>query len=1147
MSYRTLFFTALLAALHSVALAQLPQPRLYGVQPPGGQQGQTVEVSLVGDDLEEITTLIFDHPGLTAIAKTTEVDGKPVPVDRVFIVTAAADVPIGPHEVRCQGLWGVSNARRFYVGNRPQGIEIEPNNSLDKSMPLTVGSAVLGLINGPADVDLFKFNAVAGQRLVIDCQATIIDSKLRPSVEIYDVRRRRLQVTRGDGINDPVLVFDVSTEGEYTLKLHDAAFHGGNEYCYRLDVHQAPHIVFAYPPSGMAGQSQRVSLYGYNLPGSERVTLPGYTAPLEKLDVDLPIPGDGATLQLEERTSSRMSSIDAFSYRWQGQSNVITLGIAHAPVVVEAEPNDQPSHSQRVSVPAEIVGQFATARDADMYTIDAKAGEVYYIEVFGQRLGQTIDPYVTIDRITTDANGGETLQRVAAPDDEPTNPLPNQFEVRSDDPVQQLVVPTDGMYRITVRDRFGESRGSVANVYRLSIHQEAPDFRLVSLPASPVVGSTWSMSMRRGDTFAMQVIAFRRDGFNGPIDVKALDLPPGIECAGTTIPDGLALGMLHFRTRPDAAEGWFPFRIEGLAKIEDPRLVRAAAAAAAAIPEIEKGLAPAQQALTAATAKVPPAQEVFTKAEEVLQAKPDDAGLVQQRDVAKAALDAAVSAEQTAKDALAAIQQKVTDQKNASAQAAQANIAAVREVIHPSRVGEIVWTSVGNVPAVAQIQPRLGISVMAESAPYQLVADPIRIEVVQGRQILVPVKLEKRDGFNDKVTLTAAGMKPNSNIETPNIAIEKDQAETIWRLLVKDNALPGTHSLWLTSTAPVPYRRNPAKAARLKAEFDAVAALAKTASEAAAAATTAKNEAITKATQSTETVKKTQTDQQTAKKAADDSKTASDVALATQVEAEKLATTAAESVKTAQAAFDAAKATADADAANQDLKNALTTAEQALTTAKQASDTAETAKTNATKTATDASTTAATAAAALKVTDELLAKITADDQVIQAAKIAAENDETAKLEASKALEVKRVAAEKASNDQNTASNPNNINFTPSAVPVVLVVKPAPWKLAANVPNGGNVKKGDKLEVKVSITRQNGFSGPMVLSLPVPPGVTGISAVEVTVPADQSEGTLTLTTAGDAKDGAIANLVIQGKGDFGGEVLVDVPVTITITP
>ena len=1147
MLHRILLLAAIL--LPAIAQAQLPQPRLYSLQPAGVQQGQAVEVSITGgDDLEEIGSLLFDHPGLTAIPKLND---QQQPVDRTFVVTATADVPFGLHEIRCKGLWGVSNARRFFVGSRPQVNEVEPNNALDKAMPLTIGTAIQGRMDGGTDVDLFKFTATAGQRLVIECCADRIDSRLHPQLELHDGRaKRRLAATRADGITDPVLVFDVPADGEYLLKVNDRAFRGGTEYFYSLDVHQAPYLAFVYPPSGLAGQTAKFSLYGYNLPGSARVDLVGFKSQLEKLDVDIAVPGDASLLQLEDRTTSLMAAIDAFSYRLpspNGPSNSVSIGIAQAPVILEAEPNNDAAQAQTVSVPCEIVGQFSEVRDIDSFTFEAKAREVLYVEVYGQRLGQTIDPYVTIDRVEVDAQGVEKLQRIAAPDDEPTNPLPNQYDVRSDDPVQRLDVPADGKYRITIRDRYGESRGSAANVYRLSIRQDTPDFRLVAIPASPAAGASWSMAMRKGDTFAMQVIAFRRDGFNGPIDVQALDLPAGVECSGTTIPDGVPLGLLNFRTKTDAVEGFHRFRIEGKARIEDPRMARAVIATTAAIPEAEKGLPPLQKLVDESTAKTAPAQTAYNAAEEALKAKADDANLIQLRDAAKAALDAALAAEQKAKGDLAAVQQKMTELKAAADQALQASTAAIREVTHPSRAGEIAWTGANNVPSVARVQRDFAISILAETASFQVIADPIKIEVHQGRQILVPVKLEKRDGFDDKVQLNTAGMKPNANIDAANVAIEKGQAEILWKLYVKDNALPGTHMMWLTSAGAVPYRRNPAKADRLKAMFDEIVIQAKAAVDLTAAATAVKNEAVTKATQSAEALKKSQADQVVVKQAFDNAKTATDTALAAQVEAEKQAAAAAEAVKVAQTAFDTAKAASDADAANEELKKTLAAAEVVLTNAKPVADAAEVAKTNATKIASDAATAFVTATEALKQADELIVKSTADDKTYQDAKTAAEVDEKTKMDASVALETKRVAAEKASTDQANASKPNNINFTPPAVPIILIVKPAPLKLTPNVPNGGNIKKGDKLEVMVGVARQNGFTGPVVLSLPPQPGVVGMAAAEVTVAADQNEGLLTITAAGDAIDGVVANLVVRGRADFSGEALIEVPVAVTVTP
>jgi hypothetical protein len=48
-----------------------------------------------------------------------------------------------------------------------------------------------------------------------------------------------------------------------------------------------------------------------------------------------------------------------------------------------------------------------------------------------------------------------------------------------------------------------------------------------------------------------------------------------------------------------------------------------------------------------------------------------------------------------------------------------------------------------------------------------------------------------------------------------------------------------------------------------------------------------------------------------------------------------------------------------------------------------------------------------------------------------------------------------------------------------------------------------------------VKRQNGFAGPVTLTLPLPPNVTGVKAEPVTIPADQTAGTLIIDAAGDA--------------------------------
>src|SRR5262249_21011878 len=154
-----------------VALAQLPQARLYSAYPAGGQRGTNVEVTVGGTDLDEASALLFSHPGITAVQKTQTVDGKPQPVAAQFVVTIAGDVPVGVYDVRARGVFGLSNPRTFVVGDRKEIAETEPNNTLDKATPVELNVVIDGRSDSGADIDWYKFSAKAGQRVLAEMQS----------------------------------------------------------------------------------------------------------------------------------------------------------------------------------------------------------------------------------------------------------------------------------------------------------------------------------------------------------------------------------------------------------------------------------------------------------------------------------------------------------------------------------------------------------------------------------------------------------------------------------------------------------------------------------------------------------------------------------------------------------------------------------------------------------------------------------------------------------------------------------------------------------------------------------------------------------------------------------------------------------------
>src|SRR5690606_2739179 len=118
-----------------------------------------------GADIDELDGLLFNHPGITAAPQVQDVGGTPTEVANTFVVTVAADVPLGVYELRAKGLFGLSNPRAFVVGNRDEIQETEPNSTPEQAAKVPLNTVVNGRSNGGADLDYMKFDGKQGQRV----------------------------------------------------------------------------------------------------------------------------------------------------------------------------------------------------------------------------------------------------------------------------------------------------------------------------------------------------------------------------------------------------------------------------------------------------------------------------------------------------------------------------------------------------------------------------------------------------------------------------------------------------------------------------------------------------------------------------------------------------------------------------------------------------------------------------------------------------------------------------------------------------------------------------------------------------------------------------------------------------------------------
>ena len=508
-------------------LVVLPAPRLLTVFPMGVQAGTSIEVTIAGDNIDEDPKLVFSTPKLSAEPKRDEKGGV---VKNQFVVQAAADAPQGLHEARLLTRLGISSARCFSVGGLHEVTRIKPNTTADTALELAPGT-VCNAFTTARSIDFYTFKAAKGARLLLDCTTTGIDSRLTPVLLLSDEQGRELLAERRTAFID----FTAPADGKYTLKVHGLTYQGGAENFYRLAVSDVA------PGKPVKRQPVMPAVSGASVP---------------KIDP------------------------------------------AATPFVDEVEPNNKTVQAQKIQVPCAIRGAFATAGDVDTYEFEGKKGDVWWVEAVSARLGLPTDPFVLVQKVTKGPSG-EVLTDVGEFNDIPSpvklssagyayDGVP--YDVGSPDALGKLECKEDGIYRLQIRDLFGGTRSDPGNVYQLVVRKADPDFSVVSwamhmeLRNGDRANLSKPVALRGGATMAFDVVALRRDGFDGEIQIEMENLPPGVKAAGLRIPPGKSQGTLLLTAAEDAPRGVSVAKVFGRAQINGAEVRRNCPSASMAWP-----------------------------------------------------------------------------------------------------------------------------------------------------------------------------------------------------------------------------------------------------------------------------------------------------------------------------------------------------------------------------------------------------------------------------------------------------------------------------------------------------------------------------------------------------------------------------------
>jgi hypothetical protein len=513
--------------------AQAAQPYISSIFPPGGQQGQTVKVTVEGRDLGNVREVFVTGTGVTA-----RLSGANTTNRLEITVTLAAGAPLGERDLRVLTRGGPSNRFRFIVGELPETLEQEPNSELRQAqalnrLPVVVNGRLL-----QADRDFYKFHGKAGQTLVLDVQArallpyiadavpgwcdpvmTLYSPEGKPLITVDDFRSKP----------DPVITCTLPTTGDYYVELNDVLFRGRADFVYRLTIGEIPYVTDIYPLGGQRGTTARVLVRGVNLP-------------LTNLDVAIPA--------------------DSPKYRSIGLSsgglahNRLPFAVGNWAEATETEPNDSLTNATVIAAPATVNGIIDHPGDIDYYKFKAQRGDRWVMEIIARRVDSPLDSVLTL----LDSTGKELQENDDTPDPEAAL-VTHQADSRIVYTFRQ-----NADFYLRVRD--GQSKGGPAYAYRLSIGPEPPDFTLRLTPDNPRVG--------RGETALITIDAVRKGGFDGDISVVAENLPAKFNVNAAVLTEGQNQGVLTITAPFDAELGILEPKISGKAKIEEKEVVHAA-------------------------------------------------------------------------------------------------------------------------------------------------------------------------------------------------------------------------------------------------------------------------------------------------------------------------------------------------------------------------------------------------------------------------------------------------------------------------------------------------------------------------------------------------------------------------------------------
>jgi hypothetical protein len=543
-------FAVCVSSLLAVAVgrgAEAGSPRLARILPPGGQRGTTVEVQFTGRYLDKPEEVMLYGPGITVesiefLEGEVEVNGRKERVEpgtRVRVrLKLADDCPLGAHGMRLRTAHGVSDYQRFFVGPFPTIDEDEQpqkrNNQRDAAKAVEVNTTVLGRMNDPVDIDLYRVEVSRGQRVSAEIEAARLGIERGVPdlhLSILDADGKQLAAVDDSAlfVQDPIVSLVADRDGPYFIAVRHSIYNAANEI-YRLHVGTFSRPTAVFPTGGQVGQELSVRVLG-DPRGEWTQTV--------KLPSDQP--GEFPFIALDGGVSAPTPN---------------KLRVSSFANVLEAEPNDMPdavASGAIAELPVALNGIIEKPGDVDYFRFQAKKDDRFKVHALANAFGSPLDPTITIRQV----GGKPGAAPLRATDSRPNQlGLPPAGGLNRDtlDPVIEFTVPADGEYVLSVEDDRG--RGGADFVYRVEFQPET-NAVFTYVPLEPENQFTpqarQTINVPAGNRYNTSISIFNTNRApSGELELVAIGLPDGVTMHAPRVTAAMPRVPVVFEAAADA-------------------------------------------------------------------------------------------------------------------------------------------------------------------------------------------------------------------------------------------------------------------------------------------------------------------------------------------------------------------------------------------------------------------------------------------------------------------------------------------------------------------------------------------------------------------------------------------------------------------